>query len=367
MRKLTFEFVKAYVEKDGTKLRSTEYIDSKTPLDLMCSKRHEYSATFSNFKNKGTRCPICAGNVKYTFEEVKAFVEADGTKLLSLEYINVRTKLNLMCPKSHKYTMTLGDFKNGGQRCPECSIRRRSEKLRFDFSDVKAFVEADGTTLRSQEYVNCSIPLEFKCPKGHKYSNNFDNFKNKNQRCPKCARERLAKKLRFDFSDVKTYVEADGTTLCSSEYVNCDTPLDFMCPKGHEYSNTFSHFKNDGQRCPRCSGGPVSKISQVWLDQKDKLHPTPLLREHRIIVSGKKYKVDALDLLTKTVYEFLGGFYHGNPARFKPEDMNLKLKKSYGQLHKETFERILALESAGYKVVYIWEKDFQEQQKLANK
>jgi hypothetical protein len=172
---------------------------------------------------------------------------------------------------------------------------------------------------------------------------------------------------KYTYEYVKGFVEDNSNdTLLSKTYKDNNISLDFMCPKHHKYSNTFDNFKRKGQRCPICSRGPVSKISQVWLDQIDKLHSTPLLREHSITVpSGKTYKVDAFAPITKTVYEFLGDFYHGNPVRFKPEDMNFKLKKTYGQLYKETFERIAALESGGYKVVYIWEKDFREQQRKA--
>jgi uncharacterized protein with PIN domain len=221
---------------------------------------------------------------------------------------------------------------------------------KFTYEEVKEYVERDSTVLLSLEYVDSRTKLELMCPKKHKYSNTLDNFKNKNQRCPKCAG--LAKP---SFKEVKAYVEADGTTLLSFEYINAHTPLDFMCPKKHEYSGTPHSFKNGGHRCPVCSKGIVSKISQAWLDQKDKLHLFPLEREYPIRIGKRSFRVDGYDPLTRTIYEFLGNYWHGNLVMYDPNDINPTSKISYGQLHKETFERIAALEAAGYNVVYIWE------------
>jgi hypothetical protein len=37
---------------------------------------------------------------------------------------------------------------------------------------------------------------------------------------------------------------------------------------------------------------------------------------------------------------------------------NRTSKKSYGQLYRETLNRLERIEKAGYMVVYIWEKDY---------
>jgi DNA-directed RNA polymerase subunit M/transcription elongation factor TFIIS len=350
--KHTYEFVKAYVEKDGTKLLSTEYTNCDIKLKFMCPAGHRYFATFSNFKFRGSRCSICSGKRKPSYEEVKKFVEAEGVVLLSKKYKNNKTKLNFKCPKGHEYFMNFNAFKNAGHRCPVCA-----GKVRFKYAFVKQYVEKDGTKLLSCGYTNSHIKLDFLCPRGHKYFMNFSEFKNGGYRCPKCGIESAASKRRLSFNEVKQYVEADGTKLLSTEYANAHTKLDFKCPKDHEYSNNFNNFKSKGQRCPRCSGGQVSKISQVWLDS---LNIPGLEREHPLVINGKKYSVDGYDLATNKVYEFLGDFWHGNPVSFSPEDINPMNKKSYGQLYKETFERFAELKSVGYKIKYIWEKDFKE-------
>jgi uncharacterized protein with PIN domain len=345
--KFTFEEVKVYVDATSETLLSMEYVNCDTKLDFMCLKGHKYSMSFSTFK-KGHRCSKCAGNALLLYEDIKQFVEMDGTKLLSSEYKNNNTKLDFMCPEGHEYSMIFNNFKSKGQRCPECA-----GNVKFTIEEIKLFIGTTRETLLSTTYINSKAKLDFVCPKGHKYSMKFDNFKHKGYRCPVCGG-----RVKYTYEEVKAYVEKDGTKLRSTEYITCKTKLEFICPKGHEYFMSFDRFKNKGRRCPRCSGGPVSKISQVWLDD---LNMLGLEREYPITVaSGKMYSVDGCVPLTKEIREFLGDIWHGNLTIYDSNDINPISKISYGQLHKETFERFAELKAAGWKIKYIWESDFRE-------
>lgn len=56
--KLTYEFVKYFIEQEGYKLLSTEYVSVKTKLDIQCCNGHLFNMKFNNFQ-QGQRCPIC--------------------------------------------------------------------------------------------------------------------------------------------------------------------------------------------------------------------------------------------------------------------------------------------------------------------
>jgi G:T-mismatch repair DNA endonuclease (very short patch repair protein) len=71
--------------------------------------------------------------------------------------------------------------------------------------------------------------------------------------------------------------------------------------------------------------------------------------------------VDGYDAETKTVYEFYGDFWHGNPSVYDPEQINPVRGITYGALFEETQKRETALKKAGYRIVSIWEKDWNEQ------
>ena len=57
--KLTYAFVKQFIEKNKYSLLSKEYINTHTKLDLLCPKGHFWSTSFHNFKDCGNECPTC--------------------------------------------------------------------------------------------------------------------------------------------------------------------------------------------------------------------------------------------------------------------------------------------------------------------
>ncbi|MCK5021415.1 MAG: zinc-ribbon domain-containing protein [Candidatus Peribacteraceae bacterium] len=135
----------------------------------------------------------------------------------------------------------------------------------------------------------------------------------------------------------------------------------WLCGKGHSWNALISNRTRikKPSSCPACASGPVSLVSLEWLNSLD----TSSL-EREFYIKELKIRVDGFDPETNTVYEFLGDFWHGNPKVFSAEEINPVNKKPFGQLHQETLERITTLKENGYKVVYIWENDFNKVSKL---
>jgi len=61
----------------------------------------------------------------------------------------------------------------------------------------------------------------------------------------------MAKRLTYEF--VKEQFEKEGYKLLSTEYINCEQKLDYVCPKGHEHVISLDSWKQ-GIRCSYCSG-----------------------------------------------------------------------------------------------------------------
>jgi hypothetical protein len=82
------------------------------------------------------------------------------------------------------------------------------------------------------------------------------------------------------------------------------------------------------------------------------------LNEHRqktITINSKKYKIDAYDPKSNTIYEFLGDFWYGNPDKFDLNDINAVNKTFFKKLCQNTVDRIILLKQNNYNVIYIWE------------
>lgn len=75
-------------------------------------------------------------------------------------------------------------------------------------------------------------------------------------------------------------------------------------------------------------------------------------------MTHSKYNVDGYDPETKTVYEFYGDYWHGSINKFNPTEKNKTIGKTFGELYEKTLQREAAIKAAGYKVISIWESDY---------
>jgi len=243
--KFTYDYVKSFIEKEEYALLSDTYKNSKTKLLVKCPKGHEYKVAFNSFK-QGNRCLICSGKQKFTYNDVKNYIEKEGYQLLSDTYKNCETKLIVRCSKGHEYKVTFDSFKRGS-RCPNCSNKKYAEKRRHSYNYIKEQFEKECYELLSDTYVNNKTKLLVRCPKGHEYKVRFDSF-NQGKRCPLCCDNNH----NYTYDYVKEYMEKEGYKLLSDTYVNNKTKLLVRCPEGHEYKIRFYSF-GQGNRCPVCN------------------------------------------------------------------------------------------------------------------
>lgn len=185
--KLLYEDVKKYFKDNGYELLETEYKNAKTKMKYKCPNGHCNEISWDNFK-RGRRCPNCYGkNIKHTYEEVYNFFQNEGYTLLSKEYVNGKGKIEYVCPNGHIHSTTWLNFLKGN-RCPSCSLDKRSEKRRMDFSVIQKAFKDKGYILLSKnvEYKNNHTSLGYICSNGHSGFITWNNFK-KGEQCPRCT------------------------------------------------------------------------------------------------------------------------------------------------------------------------------------
>ncbi|WP_425387637.1 hypothetical protein [Aneurinibacillus terranovensis] len=79
--KLTYEEVRCRFEREGYTLLSTEYRNAKSNLNVRCPHGHEWTTNMSNFAS-GRRCSVCSRRKKYTLEEVQRIFAKEGYGVL---------------------------------------------------------------------------------------------------------------------------------------------------------------------------------------------------------------------------------------------------------------------------------------------
>lgn len=276
MARIKYEDVKLFIEnmedKDGNegfKLISTTY-SYKEKLEIVCPFGHTFHSQFRHIKNSGSRCPHCSQNKKLTYEEVKDFIEHSTDKnnngyykLVSTEYKDVNSKLTIQCPYGHVYEGDFHNFKNG-KRCPHCFGTPK-----FTYNEVKQFVENQGYELLSTEYSSIEDKLLFRCPKGHIFDMRYNDFKNNNQRCPRCKESKGEREVARVLDNMGVeYNRQHKFEDC--KYKRC-LPFDFFIPSMNiciEYDGEYHYEVRQGTEKDLEQRQEWDKIKDEYCEQK---------------------------------------------------------------------------------------------------
>lgn len=106
--------------------KENEYINGNSKLDIICKQGHKNKKSFHDFMaNSG--CQECSGRKKLTYDYIKNYIESFDFKLISSEYINSSSKLEVRCSNNHMYKVTWDDFKQG-YRCKQCYLNNNKDE-----------------------------------------------------------------------------------------------------------------------------------------------------------------------------------------------------------------------------------------------
>ena len=177
-KRITIEYVRQKFEKEGYKLLTTDYIDAHKKLEYICPKNHRGSISWSAFQ-QGIRCAECAGKKKKDINFIRQEFEKEGYQLLTTNYINAQQKLEYICPKGHRSSITWSSWQQG-TRCLECTGKKK-KNIKF----IRKGFEKEGYQLLTKKYKNNLQKLEYICSKGHKGSITWGSWSG-GHRCAEC-------------------------------------------------------------------------------------------------------------------------------------------------------------------------------------
>jgi len=160
------------------------YENLHSKFDLMCENKHIWTTSVSNFKAV-LKCPECNGFKKWSYEDIKIFLQEHDCVLLTKEneYKNVNEEITYICKCGNIHTKAFYLFRKA-PNCPKCNPYKKLYTTKI----VRDILNEDDYILLS-EYKNFHSPLEYICNKGH-YNNNtsLSNYLN-GARCMQCYRE----------------------------------------------------------------------------------------------------------------------------------------------------------------------------------
>lgn len=121
--------VQRIAQSKGGKCLSTAYVNAKTRLQFRCGKGHEWDTTYGMIK-RGTWCPYCYGNaLSSPLVDIYRIAKEKGGECLSTTYVNSATKLHFRCGKGHEWHATYSMIKKRGTWCPYCSNVKQENPL----------------------------------------------------------------------------------------------------------------------------------------------------------------------------------------------------------------------------------------------
>jgi hypothetical protein len=351
------------------------FCGSKEKVWWICAKNHKHCWLAAIDKRvKGAGCHFCAGkkvlpeeSFAAHFPELLKEWDYECNQIQPTEITRRSSKMFWwICARNaeHKWSAKPDD-RADGHGCPFCAGKKinHTNSLAALYPKLLAEWDYEKNTLVPTEIApNTHRYVWWKCitePR-HFWQTSPNSRINMEVGCPYCdgklvdetnclATTHPALLLGWDYE--KNIILPTEITAGTSKKVW------WVCEYKHSW-NAPPNDRKGGHGCPHCFGR-VSKAETDWLNSLG----IPNDSKHRQvkIKLGKKYlTVDGLNPTTKTVYEYLGDYWHGNPAKFDPTGINTISKLSYGELYARTLQREKSLKDAGYTVVSIWESEWKQ-------
>ncbi len=176
-----------------------------------------------------------------------------GGKCLSKKYVNVNSRMKWSCDHGHRWKTSLTSIKRGSW----CSVCIGCKKLTLDDCQILATVH--GGLCLSTEYINSSTSMMWQCGVGHQWKTRHNTIK-MGSWCPVCAN-----RVPLTLDECKEYAISMGGSCLSTEYINTNTKMSWMCQYGHKWMAVYGSMKYEKGWCPHCSGRAPLTIEECRL------------------------------------------------------------------------------------------------------
>ena len=366
----TKEFVEKSKKIHDDKYDYTEvnYKNNTTKVDIICPKYgHGVFQQTPKSHLKGAGCGKCGGTAKITeceFLDKCREKHGDLYDYTRMNYTNFHNTITIAC-KKHGVISITPKYHLNGVGCTQCSnmLSGNERKTPLDIFIKKCREKhGDSYDYSKVDYLNNNTKVNIICPKyGHGvFQQTPDKHLNRGSRCPKCTgyytltTEEFIKKSKETHGDRYGYAKVNYSNTNSIVIIFCKEHGDFE-------QNARSHIRGAG--CPQCANNGYSKPSILWLDFLSKLYNINIQHACNFgeyLIPETKYKADGFCKENNTIYEFHGDYWHGNPMKFNPDDINEKSKKTFKELYDETLIRENKIKELGYNLVTIWEYDWKK-------
>lgn len=367
---LTFITKAKLAHGDKYKYHLVEYINSLTKVKIECEKGHIFEQT-PNHHVGGDGCRRCRGYYR-TQEDFEAESKEMFPGLFDYsrtKFIDMGTPIVLICSREHTFEIPpcihLRTGSKGG--CRDCACIEASLRMSYtqeEWIEMATTIHGDLYIYERVEYINSQTNTAIICRKHGEFQQTPAQHLS-GRGCRKCGAERCAESKRYTETDIEeAFTNAGIIHNNRYEYIKIfriegKLMIEMRCPTHDIISQRLDHHLH-GHGCVRCVP-QYSKQQIEWLNYCSIARPGILHAENsgEYRIPGTGFMADGFHTDTNTVYEYQGDFWHGNPSVFNPLDINPRTNTTYGFLYERTQKKIADIKSRGYKVVEVWEKEWE--------
>lgn len=218
---------------------------------------------------------------KYNFIFKSSHIHHDKYDYSKTEYVDSKTKVNIICPIHGLFSMRPNDHIQG-QGCPTCAVLRRSDKRKMSNNDFiqEANIEHGNKYVYSKvEYVNNHTKVCIICPKHGMFLQRPSSHLN-GYGCPKCSK--CHKLSDQEFIERSIIVHGNKYDYSKTKYDGFDKKVVITCLKHGEFKQTPHHHLN-GVGCPLCKESKLEKEINKLLND----HGIIFTRQTRFLWLGR--------------------------------------------------------------------------------
>lgn len=358
---------------DYSQIKPEDIQGAHSHIHIICKEcGYNWNPSVSDHINKKYNCPDCSGRIPWTLERFRHRAqEIHGSKFdysqIVIEHIQgVQSCVPIICRKcEYKWNPTINDHIHHQGSCPDCvghapwTLERfllRANQIHsksFDYSEVKP------------EHINrkeSNIPLTcVTCL--YKWNPTIDVFINHKAKCPDCQGVAPWTAERFFIRAQQIHKDLyDYSQIPPDQIYKAMNTIPIICKKcGYHWHSTIKNHINSKAGCRICCSTRGYSEAQIkWLE--DLMASENIIIQHALSPGGEHKipsigKVDGYCHETRTVYEFHGDFWHGNPDIFSPEDIHPIIEEPYVDLYRKTIDRDQRIRNLGYNLIVKWETD----------
>lgn len=355
------------------------YKNMKDKLEIICPIHGIFTQDASSHIKKEHGCKECSyisNGLRKRKKNALTYIERANKihnnkyDYLKTVYNNSNSIITVVCPDHGEFEILARQHLNKKEisGCRECGKIRFKEKIIYPF---QSFLE-EVKKLYNNKYDYSKVIwkgidnyINVICPTHGEFI--IQGIEHRKRGCYKCKKEeglnRPTTLTTEEFILRHKRIHGENTyDYSKTKYIKGLEPITIICKKHGEYTYSTAVTMTG---CHKCCMKSYSRKSIRWLTYRsiiDKCNIQHMLNDKEYKIPTTKYKADGYYQGTNTIYEFHGTIFHGDPRYTDHSKINY-LGQNYGEIYNKTLKKEQTINSLGYNLITIWERDWDRIEK----